>query len=67
MKITLTEAHKVALKHMGIVFLYSGISSVLPLGIALLENDPRWAVLIPVINAVWYSVRRYLQETKQVV
>lgn len=57
---------KEALKHLLIVFAYSGVSAVLPIALAYLENDPRWALLIPVINAVWYSITRYLKE-KQLI
>ncbi len=53
---------KEALKHLAIVFVYSGVSAILPTLLAWLQNDPRWIVLIPVINAVWYSIARYLKE-----
>jgi hypothetical protein len=53
-----------AIKHLIIVFFYSGISSVLPILIAWIEKDARWALLIPVINSIWYSVSRYLKEKK---
>ncbi len=55
---------KEALKHLAIVFFYSAVSSILPLLIAYAQNDPRWTLLIPVINAAWYSVTRYLKEQK---
>ena len=55
---------KEALKHLGIVFFYSTVSSILLLVIAYIQNDPRWALLIPVINSAWYAVTRYLQEQK---
>ncbi len=51
-----------AIKHLIIVFFYSGISSILPIVIAWVEKDPRWALLIPVINSIWYAVSRYLKE-----
>lgn len=57
---------KEALKHLVIVFLYSGVSAILPALLAWLQNDPRWVVLIPVINALWYAVTRYLKE-KQLI
>jgi len=53
-----------ALKHLLVVFFYSGISAVLPVMLALVQNDPRWVVLIPVINSVWYAVTRYLKERR---
>ena len=58
----MTSPTKEALKHLVIVFLYSAVSSILPILIAYVQNDPRWALLIPVINAAWYSVTRYLKE-----
>lgn len=60
----MTTPTKEALKHLTIVFFYSAVSAVLPILIAYAQNDPRWAMLIPVINAVWYSVSRYLKEQK---
>jgi hypothetical protein len=60
----MTTPTKEALKHLVIVFFYSAVSAVLPILIAYAQNDPRWALLIPVINAAWYSVSRYLKEQK---
>jgi hypothetical protein len=58
----MTTPTKEALKHLVVVFFYSAVSAVLPLLIAYAQNDPRWALLIPVINSVWYAVTRYLKE-----
>lgn len=55
---------KEALKHLFIVFAYSGVSAILPILLAWLQDDPRWVVLIPIINSVWYAVTRYLKEKK---
>jgi hypothetical protein len=60
----MTTPTKEALKHLVIVFFYSAVSAVLPILIAYAQNDPRWALLIPVINATWYSVTRYLKEQR---
>lgn len=60
----MNQPQKEALKHLLIVFFYSAISSILPILIAYVQNDPRWALLIPVINAGWYAVTRYLKEQK---
>ena len=60
----MTTPQKEALKHLAIVFFYSAISSILPLLIAYIQNDPRWALLIPVINSAWYAITRYLKEQK---
>lgn len=57
---------KEALKHLVIVFLYSGASAILPALLAWLQNDQRWVILIPIINAVWYAVTRYMKE-KQLI
>jgi len=53
-----------ALKHLLIVFAYSGVSAILPTFLVWLQNDPRWVILIPIINAVWYAITRYLKEKK---
>ena len=60
----MTTPQKEALKHLIIVFFYSAVSSVLPLLIAYVQNDARWALLIPVINSAWYAMTRYLKEQK---
>lgn len=60
----MTTPQKEALKHLAVVFFYSAISSVLPLLLAYIEHDPRWALLIPVINSAWYAITRYLKEQK---
>jgi len=60
----MNQPQKEALKHLLIVFFYSAISSILPILIAYIQNDPRWALLIPVVNAGWYAVTRYLKEQK---
>ena len=60
----MTTPTKEALKHLTIVFFYSAVSTVLPILIAYAQNDPRWAMLIPVINAGWYALSRYLKEQK---
>lgn len=53
-----------AIKHLFVVFAYSGISAILPTALAWLQNDPRWVILIPIINSVWYAITRYLKEKK---
>jgi len=58
----MTSPTKEAFKHLVIVFFYSAVSAVLPILIAYAENDPRWTLLIPIINATWYAVTRYLKE-----
>ena len=60
----MSTPQKEALKHLAIVFFYSGVSSILPIIIAWMQNDPRWVILIPVINAVWYAITRYLKEKR---
>ena len=58
---------KEAIKHLLIVFAYSGISAILPVLLAWLQNDPRWVILIPIINSVWYAITRYLKEKQLIV
>lgn len=53
-----------AIKHLLIVFAYSGVSAILPTLLAWLQNDPRWVILIPIINSVWYAITRYLKEKR---
>jgi len=60
----MTRATQEAIKHLIVVFFYSGVSSILPIVIAWIEKDPRWALLIPVINSLWYAVSRYLKEKR---
>lgn len=60
----MTTPTKEALKHLIVVFFYSAVSAILPILIAYAQNDPRWTLLIPVINAAWYSITRYLKEQK---
>lgn len=62
----MTTPQKEALKHLTIVFFYSAISSILPLLLAYIEHDPRWTLLIPVINSAWYAITRYLKEQKMI-
>lgn len=60
----MTSPTKEAFKHLFIVFFYSGVSAILPILIASAQNDPRWALLIPIINAAWYAIARYLKEQR---
>jgi len=60
----MTSPTQEAFKHLFVVFFYSAVSAVLPILIAYAENDTRWALLIPVINAVWYAITRYLKEQR---
>ena len=60
----MTRATQEAIKHLIVVFFYSGVSSILPIVIAWIEKDPRWTLLIPVINSLWHAVSRYLKEKK---
>ena len=57
---------KEAVKHLLIVFAYSGTSAALPIALAWLQNDPRWVVLVPIINSIWYSISRYLKEKQSI-
>lgn len=46
------------------VFLWAGLSAVIPLIVAWLEQDPRYAVLAPVINSIAYAVKVQLDNRK---
>ena len=53
----LSPEQKNAIKEGVKVFIWAGLSAVVPLIIAYMENDPRWAVLIPVVNSVAYALK----------
>lgn len=38
------------------VFAWAGLSAVIPLLIAQMQNDPRWAILIPFVNSIAYAL-----------
>jgi len=60
----MTSPTQEAFKHLFIVFFYSAVSAIIPILIAYAQNDPRWALLIPIINATWYAITRYLKEQR---
>jgi len=39
------------------VFVWAGLSAILPMILVYMEQDPRYAVLIPVVNAIAYSLK----------
>lgn len=45
-----------------VVFLYQGITAVLPLVFAMMTNDPKWVVLVPILRAVWQTLEKYLTD-----
>lgn len=53
----ISPEQKSAIKEGIKVFLWAGLSAVLPLVLAFVEKDPKWAILAPVINAIAYSVK----------
>lgn len=59
----MNEVTKKALWHGVKVFVYAGVSAVVPVIIAYLSKDPAWLALVPVINALWASVDRYVKES----
>jgi len=62
MKLQLPEALRVALLHVVKVFLYSGVSAIVPIIVAYVENDPRYVLFAPVVNALLYGLLRWLKE-----
>jgi len=59
MSIKISDAQKQALRHAAKVFFFAGLSAVVPLVVAYLQNDERYALLIPVINGAWMGIRKY--------
>ena len=57
MKKTITEDQKNAIIEGLIVFAWAGGSAIFPLIIAFMEEDPRWATLIPFINAIAFAIK----------
>lgn len=53
----ITPEQKSAIKEGFKVFLWAGLSAVVPLLIAWMQGDERWAILIPVVNAVAYALK----------
>lgn len=52
----LTPEQKSALKEGLKVFVWAGLSAVLPMILVYMEGDARYAALIPVVNALAYSL-----------
>jgi len=52
----ITPEQKSALKEGLKVFVWAGLSAVIPLAIGWMQQDPRWALMIPVVNAVAYAL-----------
>ena len=46
------------------VFVWAGLSAVIPLLIAQMQNDPRWALLIPFINSLAYALKIEINNRK---
>jgi len=53
----ITPEQKSAIKEGLRVFVWAGLSAVLPMILVYLEKDPRYAALIPVVNAIAYSLK----------
>lgn len=53
----ITPEQKSAIKEGLRVFVWAGLSAVLPMLLVYMEQDPRYAVLIPVVNAIAYSLK----------
>lgn len=58
----MNETTKKSLLHGVKVFLYAGISALVPGLIAYLSNDARYLVLVPVVNAMWAGIQKYVTE-----
>jgi hypothetical protein len=53
----ITPEQKSAIKEGLKVFVWAGLSALIPLLIGYMSQDPRWALLIPVVNAVAYALK----------
>lgn len=53
----ITPEQKSALKEGLKVFVWAGLSAVLPILIGYMQQDPRWALAIPVVNALAYALK----------
>ena len=58
---------KIALTHFIKVFVYAGISAVIPLILSYLNDNALWIAWTPLINAALYSVKRYIDESSKKV
>ena len=58
------KAREIAIEKFWIVFFYSGISSFLPLIIAMTKEDSRYILMVPFLNACLYAIERYIKERK---
>lgn len=52
----ITPEQKSALLEGFKVFVWAGLSAVVPLLLTWMQGDPRWALLIPVVNAIAYAL-----------
>lgn len=53
----ITPEQKNAIREGLKVFVWAGLSAVLPILIGYMQQDPRWALAIPVVNAVAYALK----------
>jgi hypothetical protein len=61
---SITPEQKSALKEGLKVFVWAGLSAVLPILVGYMQNDARWVFLIPVVNAVAYALKIEIQNRK---
>ena len=43
-----------------VIFIYQGLTAVLPLIFAMGNNNPIWALLIPLLKAGWITLEQHL-------
>lgn len=58
----MNEITKKAIWHGVKVFVYAGISAVVPVLVAWVTQNPSYLVLAPVINTIWAGVQKYVDE-----
>jgi len=43
-----------------VVFVYQGVTAILPLVVTLLSNNPSYLLLVPALQAAWQTLEKYL-------
>ena len=59
-----TSALKFALLKALKVFLKAGLSAIVALLVAWLQDDPRFLILAPAVNTAWVLIEQYLVQMK---
>jgi hypothetical protein len=60
----ITPEQQSAIKEGLKVFVWAGLSALIPLLIGWMSQDPRWALMIPIVNAVAYALKIEIQNRR---